>query len=192
MHDCPGCRVPLHGYEEVCPSCGTRQVVRKGSSQFGSSSFRPQQPGVNYIPFVLAFLVVGVIGVFAMSGSWVGKIVTEGKPKEDPMDKMTYIEARNIVETEINTGLSAVGATAKLTWNDPAEEKPVDKNIDKPINLTVDTALQDPNSRKPIIDKVKDYLEKAKIPSLTMNDSRTHAHWTYNMAPSAVAPNPEE
>ncbi len=189
MHDCPGCRVPLHGYEEVCPSCGARQAVRQGSKQFGSA-FRPEQPGINYIPFVLTFLAVGVVILLALPGSWIGKIVTEGKPKEDPMEKMTYIEARNIIETELNTGLTAVGATAKLTWNDPSTSIATDKSLDKPANLTVDTALQDPNSRKPIIEKIKDYMEKAKIPSITMNDSKTHAHWTYNMTPGAVAPNP--
>ncbi len=191
MHDCPSCRVPLHGYEEVCPSCGTRQVVRKSSKQFGSS-FRPEQPGINYVPFVVTFLVIGFVILLALPGSWIGKIMTEGKPKEDPMEKMTYVEARNIIETELTSGLTSLGATAKLTWNDPGEEKPVDKSVDKPVNLTVDTALQDPNARKPIMEKVKDYMEKAKIPSITMNDSKTHAHWTYNMTPQAVAPSPEE
>ncbi len=180
MHDCPSCRVPLHGYEEVCPSCGTRQAVRrKGPGQF--SSFRPEQPGINWMPFVLCFLVVGIVIILAMSTSWIGKLATEGPPKEDPIEKLSYIDARNIIEQELTNGLQAVGAQAKLTWADANDGSPGDKSMDKPINLTVDTSLADPNSRKPIIDRVKDYMEKGKIPTLTMNDARTHAHWTYNM-----------
>lgn len=190
MHDCPGCRVPLHGYEEVCPSCGMRQAVRRGSKQF--SSFRPEEPGINWMPFVLGILGVGVVIILAMSTSWVGKLVREGPPKEDPMDKMTFTEARNIVEQELNTGLSAVGASPKLTWADTTEGKPLDKTVDQPVSLTVDVSLSDTNARKQIMDKVKDYLEKAKILTLTMNDSRTHAHWTYNMTPAAVRPDTEE
>jgi len=191
MHDCPGCRVPLHGYEEVCPSCGTRQAVRRGSNKF--SSFRPEQPGINWMPFVLTFLVVGIVVVLAMSSSWIGKLITQGPPPTDPMEKMTYMEARAIIEQELTTGLSSVGATStKLSWADANDGSPADKNLDKAINLTVDTNLPDANSRKPIIDKVKDYLEKAKIPTLTMNDSRTHAHWTYNMVAPISPTNQEE
>lgn len=189
MHDCPGCRVPLHGYEEVCPSCGMRQAVRRGSR---FSSFKPEQPGINWIPIVLTFLVIGIVLVLAMSTSWMGKLVTEGPPKEDPMEKMTYLEARGIVEQELTNGFSALGANAKLTWNDANEGTPVpDKTVDKPLNLTVDLQLADPNSRKPIVDKVKDYMEKAKIPTLTINDTKAHAHWTYNMVAPVSLPNPE-
>lgn len=190
MHDCPSCRVPLHGYEEVCPSCGARQAVRR--QQRSASNFRPEQPGINWMPFVLSFLVFGIVIILAMSQSWMGKLMTEGPPKEDPMEKLTYTEARNIMETELNNGLSAVGATAKLTWADANDGSPQDKSIDKPLNLTVDTALPDPNSRKPIIEKVKDYMEKGKVPTLTMNDSKTHAHWTYNMVAPISAPAQDE
>jgi len=138
------------------------------------------------MPFVLTFIVVGVVIAFAMSSSWVGKIVREGKPAEDPMEKMTYTEARNTIEQELTTGLTAVGANPKITWMDTATEKPVDKNADQPVNLNVDVSLADSNARKPIVDKVKDFMEKAKIPTLTMNDAKTHAHWTYNMTPGAA------
>ena len=178
MHDCPSCRVPLHGYEEVCPSCGARQAHRK--QQRSHSNFRPEQPGINFMPFVLVFLACGIVIILAMSGSWIGKLAKEGPPKEDPMEKMTYTEARNIIETELTNGLSAAGASAKLTWAD-TDGATQDKAIDKPLNLTVDTSLEDPNARRPIIEKVKDYMEKGKVPTLTMNDAKSHAHWTYNM-----------
>lgn len=189
MHDCPSCRVPLHGYEEVCPSCGAKQVVRRRAQ---TSSFRPETPGINWTPFVVCFVVLIIIGALAASSSWIGKVMTAGPPVVDPMEKMTYLEARGVIENELNTGLSALGATAKLTWQDAADSSPADKNADKNLTLTVDTALADPNSRKPIIDKVKDYMEKAKVVTLTMNDSKARAHWTYNMvAPISGTPSEE-
>ncbi|MBX9685309.1 MAG: hypothetical protein K2X27_01330 [Candidatus Obscuribacterales bacterium] len=193
MHDCPGCRVPLHGYEDVCPSCGTKQPVRRGSNQF-SSSFRPQQPGINWMPFVITFLVTVIVIGLAMSSSWIGKLATEGPPKEDPMAKVTYTDARNIVEQELSSGLAAAGASCKFTWNDPAtgDATPADKTLDKPLNLTVDTDLADGNARKPIVEKIQDYLDKGKIPTLTINDSKTRQHWTYNMSAPVAAPNSEE
>lgn len=188
MHDCPACRVPLHGYEEVCPSCGTRQAVRRGSK---FSSFKAEQPGINWIPFVLCFFVVGIVVVIGMSGSWIGKLATEGPPQVDPLEKMTYSEARNLLEQELVNGLTSVGAKVKLSWTDANDGSPADKALDKPLNLTVDTALSDPNSRKPIIDKVKDYMDKGKVPTLTMNDEKTHAHWTYNVV-APISPSSAE
>lgn len=187
MHDCPNCRVPLHGYEEVCPSCGARQVVTKRRRY---SSFNPDIPKVNWMPIVLVIAGVAVFLLLSLPTSWIGKLAREGAPKADPLEKMTYIEARNMVEQELTTGLTAVGSPPKLTWANLADGKPSEKTVDQPMNLTVDVKLSDPNSRKPVIDKVKDYLEKAKIPTLTMNDSATHAHWTYNM--SAPLSQPEE
>lgn len=186
MHDCPGCRVPLHGYEEVCPSCGMRQVRR--SKQF--SSFKPEVPGINWMPFVLTFFIIGIVVVVGMSTSWIGELATKGPPKEDPMAKMTTMEARGLVEQELTSGLQSAGATAKLSWAD-SEGKPVDKNMDQSVTLTVDTTLADPNARKPIMEKVSTYLEKAKISTVTMNDSKTHAHWTYNMVPAVGASSPD-
>lgn len=187
MHDCPACRVPLHGYEEVCPSCGTRQVVRKGSKRF--SNFKAEQPGINWLPIVGGIVAVGVVVLLALPGSWIGKLVTEGPPKEDPMSKVTYLDARNFIETEITKGLTNAGAKGTFTWNDPAANTPVDKNVDAPVTLTVATSLPDPNLRRGIIDPIKDYMEKAKIPTLTMTDARSHATWTYNV--QAAAPPPE-
>lgn len=145
------------------------------------------------MPFVLGFLVVGIVVILAGSSSWIGKLATEGPPKVDPMEKMTYTEARTIVETELNSGLAACGATnTKLSWADPNTSAPGDKNTDTPLALTVDTTLPNTEARKPIIDKVKDYMEKGKIPTLTMNDSASHAHWTYNMVAPLQSTNADE
>ena len=186
MHDCPACRVPLHGYEEECPSCGTRQQVRRTSSSKQFGSLKTAQPGINWTPFVLVFLGVGVVILLALPGSWIGKLLTEGTPKEDPMAKVTYLDARNFIETEITKGLTNAGAKGTFKWQDPSAGADVDKSADVPVNLTVATSLPDPNSRRAIIDPIKDYMEKAKVPTLTMTDSRSHATWTYNVQAAAV------
>lgn len=187
MHDCPACRVPLHGYEDVCPSCGTKQFARKGgSSRF--DSFKPPEPGINWMPFVLvAIVAIGVLA-FAMSGSWIGKLMTSGPPPVDPIEKLTTAEARNIVETELNKAITSAGATGTLKWTDLAGGEPVSKDVDAPAQLVVDVELPDKNMRTAIVDPVKPYLDKAKIPTLQMNDAKSHAHWTYNVTPPAVQP----
>lgn len=194
MHDCPACRVPLHGYEEVCPSCGTRQLARKGSGGGGGGrfgSYKPQEPGINWLPFILVFvLVIGVVG-FGMSSSWIGKLMTQGPPPEDPMDKITYLDARNFIETEVTKQLTNVGGTGKFNWTDSSTGQPADKNVDAPIQLTIDATLPDKNLRTGIIDPIKPYMEKAKIPTLIMTDTKSHATWTYNLQPPVVRPEEE-
>lgn len=185
MHDCPACRVPLHGYEEVCPSCGTRQIVKKRSYGFGS--FKPEQPGINWMPFILTFIVTAALLLFAFFSSPLGKVLTQGPPAEDPLAKLTYIDARNIIESEITKGLEGVGASGKFTWAD-LSNAPLDKGTDQNMQLTVDTSLPSTEVRKNIIDPIKDYMEKAKIMTLVMNDAKSHATWTYNVAPAAAPP----
>lgn len=167
-------------------------MVRRGGGSNRFSNFKAQQPGINWIPFVLVFLGVGVVILLALPGSWIGKLVTEGPPKEDPMAKVTYLDARNFLETEITKGLTNVGATGKFTWQDPNAGTPVDKSADVPVTLQIATSLPDPNMRKGIIDPVKEYMEKAKVPTLTMTDARSHATWTYNVQAAVQAPEAEE
>ncbi|MBX9695918.1 MAG: hypothetical protein K2Z81_26265 [Cyanobacteria bacterium] len=54
-------------------------------------------------------------------------------------------------------------------------------NSPGPVELTVNTKLADPNSRRQIIDPIKDLMHKAQIPSLVMNDEKSHATWTYTV-----------
>lgn len=190
MHDCPACRVPLHGYEEVCPSCGTRQYVQKRGKGFGSS-FRPEQPGVNWTPFIITFIVIGAVLLFGFFSSPLGKVLTQGPPPEDPMAKLSYIDARNIIEAEIAKGLSNNGAEGKFSWVDMTTNAPVDKSVDQNIQLTVDTSLPSPDLRRSIIDPIKDYMEKGKVMTLIMNDAKTHATWTYNVTPAQPIGDPE-
>lgn len=189
MHDCPACRVPLHGYEEVCPSCGTRQYVKKRSSGFGG--FNPQQPGINWAPILVTFLLLAAVIIFAFFNSDLGKVLVKGPPPEDPMAKLSYIDARNIIETEINKGLTSVGATGKFSWTDPTTSAAADRSEDKNLQLTIDTSLPTTEARRGIIDPIKDYMERGKVMTLIMNDAKSHANWTYNVTPAATAPNEE-
>jgi hypothetical protein len=176
MHDCANCRVPLHGHEEVCPSCGAKQIVRQ--STFSSDRFATQkEPSINVVPIIIAIVVVG-IGIFAaMQVSWVGQVMNRGPVAEDPMEKMTYTEARQIIESKITQGLAAVGAKGKFSWT--ASGQPVDKNADQMVELDIQTRLKDKEQRKAIIDPIKEFMAKAKIPTLTMTDSKSRATWTY-------------
>lgn len=182
MHKCPTCKVPLHGWEEECPSCGTRQQVRDSKRSYGG----PQTPGVNPMPFVIGILIAGAALVFALNGSWVGQVMRRGAEPQDPLGGINYLQARQMIQQKITEGLTAVGAKGKFNWTTAGQAG--DVNSPNPIELTIDTALEDTNARKQIIDPVKDYMERAKIPTLTMNDSKHHATWTYTCtlpAPSA-------
>ncbi|HEY9717875.1 MAG TPA: hypothetical protein V6C69_10425 [Trichormus sp.] len=180
MYDCPTCKVPLHGHEEVCPSCGTKQYVRSGYRQ----SKLPPQPGVNPVPFVILAVVLVGIGIFAFQGSWMGQVLTKGAPPEDPLSKLTPIQARSMIEDGVTKGLTAAGA--KCTFKYMANGEPALKNSPGSVELNVDTALKDPNARHAIFDPVKDYLAPAKISSMTINSvvGRETRTWTY--APSAM------
>ncbi len=182
MHKCPTCKVPLHGWEEECPSCGTKQVVRDRKKSFGGQ----QAPGVNPLPFVVGIFVCGIALAIALNGSWIGQVMRRGPEPEDPLGGVTQIQARQLIEQRITEGLTAVGAKAKFSWT--VGGQPGDINSPNPIELTVDTSLADRNSRQQIINPIKDYMERAKIPTLTMNDAKSHSTWTYTCqlrAPSA-------
>jgi hypothetical protein len=57
-----------------------------------------------------------------------------------------------------------------------------------PVNMTIDTTLQDPTAHKAIVDAIKPYMEKAEIPTLEMHDSKSRATWTYNVQLGAAKP----
>lgn len=187
MHDCPACRVPLHGYEDVCPSCGTKQVVRRTKGP----TFKPQEKGINWIPIILGFVGIVVVIAMAIPGSWLGHLMTKPPEVVDPIAQMTYQQARGVIETELAKNLQAVGATGKLDWKKPGGNEPADKNANEPMELVVETSLPDKNMRAGIIDPIKPYMEKAQVMTLTMNDAKSHATWTYTVTPGGTAPDPE-
>ena len=188
MHDCPNCRVPLHGHEEVCPSCGARQVVRRG---FSSDRFAPtEKPKVNHLPVVVVVIVLLGALIFAIQSSWIGQMMNRGPVAEDPMDKMTYLDARQLIQSKITENLTAVGAKGKFSWT--ASGAPVDMNVNQPVELAVATRLQDKDQRHGIINPIKEYMAKANIPTLTMTDSKSHATWTYSVSMPVSQPGDEE
>jgi hypothetical protein len=185
MHDCPTCKVPLHGHEEVCPSCGTKQYVRP---EYRRSNM-PPPPGVNPLPIILAVVGVGLILVLASSGSWIGQLMTRGPVQEDPMAKVTPVQARATVEDYINKGLASAGAKGKIKYTVAGADST--KDAPGPVEMAVDmSGLKDPNQRHNIFDPIKDYLGPGKITALTINDveGKTTRTWTYTPAPTASAP----
>ena len=175
MHDCPRCKVPLHGHEEFCPSCGTQQVVRR--------EFRdirvPEAPPVNLTPFIVAFVLLVVVGIVAAQSTWIGQIMTHGTPQEDPMDKITPPQARQMIEQGLTSGLKGVGAPIKITYT--SNDQPSTVAALGPVDMNIETTLQDPSSHKAIVDAIKPYMEKALIPKLEMKDSKSRATWTYTV-----------
>lgn len=189
MRDCPACRVPLHGYEEVCPSCGAKQIVKGGGSRtpYGTA-FKPEEPKVNWMPFVLAFLALAGMLVVGINSTWIGQLARAPKVEEDPITKMTYLQARDAMETELTKGLTNVGAQSpKLTWTaSGGSGKPEERSVDGPVELTVDTGFSDPEMRKQVVEPVKPYMAQAKVFTLNINDPKRRAHWTWNVSqPSA-------
>ncbi len=182
MHDCPRCKVPLHGHEEFCPSCGTKQVVRK--------EFRdirvPEAPPVNLVPFIVAFVILLGVGLLAAQSTWIGQLMTHGTPQEDPMDKLTMPQARQMIEQGLTQGLKQVGAPVKITYT--SDGKPVPATVATPVNMAVETTLQDPTTHKAIVDAIKPYMEKAQIPTLEMKDTKSRATWTYNVQLGVAKP----
>ncbi|HIA54495.1 MAG TPA: hypothetical protein EYN91_20815 [Candidatus Melainabacteria bacterium] len=148
----------------------------------------PQTPGVNPLPFVLGIFVIGIAAVIAMNGSWIGQVMRRGPAPEDPLGGVNQMQARQLIEQRITEGLASVGAKGKFSWN--VGGQPGDINSPAPIELTVDTSLADKNARHQIINPIKDYMERAKIPTLTMNDAKSHSTWTYTC--QLRAPSPED
>lgn len=198
MRDCPACRVPLHGYEEVCPSCGTKQHPTKSSRGPYGTNFKPEEAKINWVPFIVVGLGFVVFFVMAMQSTWLGQVMRgENKVPDDPMAKWTYVDARNTIESELNKNLQAVGASnTKMTWKsnaggaDPNAPEADARAVDGPVELTVATKLPNKELRKQVIDPIKPYMEKGKVYSLTMTDSASHATWTYNLQQTTSPENP--
>lgn len=181
MHDCPTCKVPLHGYEEVCPACGTKQYVRPSDRL----PKLPPQPGVNIVPIVIAVLILGVVAVIALQNSWIFQAATT-PVQEDPLARLTPIDARSKIEDGIRQGLAAVGAKVTFKYTYQGQESA--KNAATPVELAVDTSFQDPEQHKQVIDPIKDYMAPAKVSTLTVNDAKSHRVWTYSASLNLSSP----
>jgi hypothetical protein len=185
MHDCPKCRVPLHGHERVCPSCGTPQKVTKGAARFAGEEIK--KPPTNPMPFIITLVVIGgLIAVMAQT-SWIGQLLTKGPPKVDPLAKMTFQEARGLINSKLTEGFTAAGCKGTVKWQ--REEKDVDMNSPGPIDVSVDAELASPDQHKTIVDPIKDYMPPAQINQLVFNDTKdpkTKRNWTYRVSAAAA------
>lgn len=179
MHDCPSCRVPLHGHEAVCPSCGAKQRVKLGSSKlFGGEQI--QKPTINLMPFVAAGIIaIGVAG-WMLKDSWIAQLINRPPQQEDPIAKLSFIEARNLIETKVTEGVAAVGGKTVFKWQRAGAE--VEKTSEGPVEVEATVELKAPEERKAIIDPVKEYFEKAGITQLVVKDDKLHATWTYSVS----------
>jgi len=158
------------------------------------TAFKPQEPGVNWTPFVLVFIGLMIALVVTMQGGWIGQVMRgENKMPDDPIAKMSTMDARAVLESELNKNLTAVGATkSTMTWKPTAGTADADgRALDGPVELTINTKLPDKELRKQVVDPIKPYMEKAKVFSLVMNDSASHANWTYNVQPATSSPDSE-
>jgi hypothetical protein len=183
MHDCPRCGVPLHGYEPRCPSCDTPQVVTS-KKRF----LEPvPQAKVNMVPIIVVVALVGVAFVLLVKATWVGQLLTRGPEPEDPIAKLSCTDARKIIQDKLTQGLAQVGAHGRFTWTNNGAAS--DINSPNPVQLNVATRLPNPKIHDSIVDPVKDYMDKAQLSVLTVNDSASHATWTYTLG---VTPSPAE
>jgi hypothetical protein len=145
-----------------------------------------KKPPVNIVPFVVVLFILGIAGFVLMKSSWIGKLMDRGPVQVDPMDKISWMEARQMLYTRIDEGLKGVGATGEYSWTSAGQ--PADINTQGPVELTINTELADPNSRRQIIDPHKDLMNKAQVPSLVMNDKKSGATWTYSVQAPSVQP----
>ncbi|MCW5822508.1 MAG: hypothetical protein KIT34_06870 [Cyanobacteria bacterium TGS_CYA1] len=193
MYDCPACRVPLHGFEEVCPSCGTKQKVRiseGGGSKRGSSLFAGQQKakGPNYMPVLVIIVIGGILVFFLAQSSWVGQVMRRGPAEVDPLEKITPMQARKMVASKINESLASIGAKGTVTWTQHGGGGgPADINFNGPVEITVETELQDPQLRFKIMDPIKDLMYKAQVLSMVVKDTKKNATWTRNVSMPATS-----
>lgn len=143
------------------------------------------------MPFVIGIFIAGIALAVALNGSWVGQVMRRGPEPQDPLGGVTQTQARQLIEQRITEGLTAVGAKGKFAWT--VGGQPSDINSPNPIELTVETSLADKNARHQIINPIKDYMGRGRVPTLTMNDAKSHSTWTYTSTmPAPTEDNAEQ
>lgn len=156
----------MHGHELVCPSCGTKQRVKLGSSKLFGSEQAAQKPTINLMPFVAAGLIALGVAGYLLKDSWIGQLINRPPQVEIPIAKMTFLEARNMIETKITEGVAATGGKTTFKWQRAGAE--VDKTSEGPVEVEAQVELKDPSERKGIINPVKEYFEKLASPLSTL------------------------
>jgi hypothetical protein len=182
MKDCPRCEAPLHDHEATCPRCGEKQYVTK--SLAGSSLFE-QKSTMNPVPAVVVIVLILVGLGLAAQQSWIGQIMTRGPVKGDPMDSITTVVARQMIEEKITANLAAVGAKGTFDWKDGDQKADKNSPLLKSVALDIETQLKDPKGQhEAIVDPIKPLMDRGNVRSITMNDTKAHATWTYTLAPA--------
>lgn len=105
-----------------------------------------------------------------------------GPAEVDPLEKITPMQARQMVASKINESLASIGAKGTVTWNQHGGGGPADINFNGPVEITVETELQDPQLRFKIMDPVKDLMYKAQVLSMVVKDTKKNATWTRNVS----------
>jgi hypothetical protein len=136
------------------------------------------------MPVIVGVVILVIIGVVSLRGSWIGQMMTN-PVKEDPLSKMSAVDARTTIENQIASGLKAIGSQGKFTYK--SGEQVVDKTAPDTVELTVDTSIKDKEQKNAIVNPIKDYMGPAKMTTLTINDTPRHRTWTY----TATIPTPE-
>jgi len=182
MHDCPRCEAPLHDHETVCPRCGEKQYVphsaRRANLVEGEVPFNP-------VPLLLVICVIGAGLFFAVQHSWIGELITQPPAKVEAAATETPPVLRQMLQDKIATNLASVNAKGTFTWKQG--DAKADLNSPQPVDLDIETQLSDGKTqRHMIIDSVKDLMDKANVTTITLNDKRSHATWTYSLSPPAA------
>jgi len=183
MHDCPQCQVPLHGHEAFCPVCGQKQTVRP---QF--RGLPGLERGFNPLGLILIMLIIGGVTFYAVQSSWVGQLIRRGPDTPVGDAALSPAQAREKLENGILQNLAGQAKTCKFIYT--AEEKTVDRNYPKLVELAIDVYLKDPTKRKTIVEPVKSLMVPGHINTLTFTDNHSHATITYSV--SGVASDDQE
>jgi hypothetical protein len=160
-------------------------VTKSTSKLFGGDEIK--KPPSSPLPWIITLVVVGGLVFLMAQTSWIGQLITKGPTKEDPLAKMTFQEARTLIDSKLNEGFTAAGVKGTVKWQ--REEKEVDKLTPGPIDVNVDAALESPDQHKAIVEPIKDYMPKAEIGQLVFNDTKnpkTKRNWTYRVSTEAA------
>lgn len=134
------------------------------------------------MPVLVIIVIGGILCAWLAQSSWVGQVMRRGPAVVDPLDKITPMQAREMVAAKINENLAAIGAKGTVTWAQQGGGGPADINYNGPVEITIETELSDPQLRFKIMDPVKDLMYKAKVMSMVVKDTKKNATWTRNVS----------
>ncbi len=175
MHDCPRCKVPLHGYEKVCPACGTPQYVSSAYEYDDNTFARPKN---NSLPIIVvaSLLLFGLCGYFVIQYTWVGQLI---KGNKDEPKVLTTLESRNKIMETLDQDFKNINVQYKCKCL--SQDKEVPLTTDQDINLSIEAKLANKSQKDGIVPSLKPFLQTAKISTIVIKDTKTQASWTYTI-----------